>query len=132
MTCEGWMVFYVTSISKIHDINLTNMLHLQSLKKTNNASLPKQQIRSILEHRENFCILRLETLSPKGLNISLNNPQDTTGSIWSSYFSSSYASSLHYWYTVSDKSTLAETSRIILLVIYSLPSLSFSLFTYII
>ena len=52
------------------------------IEKTNGASLPKQQIRSILEHRENFWILRLETLSPKGLNISLNNPQDTTGSIW--------------------------------------------------
>ena len=38
-------------------------------------SLSKPKIRSLLEHREDFGIL-------KGLNISVNYPQDTTGSIW--------------------------------------------------
>ena len=36
--------------------------------------------RSILGRREKFWILRLGIPSPKGLNISLNHPQDTTGS----------------------------------------------------
>ena len=40
------------------------------------------KIRSLLEHREDFWILKLQTLSPQGLNISLNYPQDTTLSIW--------------------------------------------------
>ena len=47
-----------------------------------NKSLSKLKIRSLLEHREDFWILKLQTLSPQGLNISLNCPQDTTGSIW--------------------------------------------------
>ena len=45
-------------------------------------SLSKLKIRSLLEHREDFWILKLQTLSLQGLNISLNYPQDTTGSIW--------------------------------------------------
>ena len=44
-------------------------------------SLLKLKICSLLEHRD-FWILKLQTLSPQGLNISLNYPQDTTGSIW--------------------------------------------------
>lgn len=59
------------------------------IKKINNTSLPKQQGRSLLEHSEDFWILRLEILSPKSLILSLNHPQDITGSIWKSYFSSS-------------------------------------------
>ena len=47
-----------------------------------NKSLSKLKIRSLLEQREDFWILKLQTLSPQGLNISLNYPQDTTGSIW--------------------------------------------------
>ena len=47
-----------------------------------NKSLSKLKIRSLLEHREYFWILKLQTLSAQGLNISLNYPQDTTGSIW--------------------------------------------------
>ena len=35
-------------------------------------SLSKLKIRSLLEHREDFWILKLQTLSPQGLNISLN------------------------------------------------------------
>ena len=35
-------------------------------------SLPKLKIRSVLDHREDFWILQLQTLSPQGLNISLN------------------------------------------------------------
>ena len=46
-----------------------------------NKSLSKLKIRSLLEQRE-FWILTLQTLSPQGLNISFNYPQDTTGSIW--------------------------------------------------
>ena len=45
-------------------------------------SLSKLKIRSLLEHREDFWILKLQTLSPQALNISLNYPQDTTGFIW--------------------------------------------------
>ena len=47
-----------------------------------NKSLLKLKIRSLLEHREDFWSLKLQTLSPQGLNISLNYPQETTGSIW--------------------------------------------------
>ena len=47
-----------------------------------NKSLSKLKICQLLEHMEDFWILKLQTLSPQGLNISLNYPQDTTGSIW--------------------------------------------------
>ena len=47
-----------------------------------NKSLSKFKIRSLLEHREDFWILKLQTISLRDLNISLNFPQDTTGSIW--------------------------------------------------
>ena len=47
-----------------------------------NKSLSKLKIGSLLEHREDFWILKLQILSREGLNISLNYPQDTTGSIW--------------------------------------------------
>ena len=79
---RGWrMALHVISISKIKDINLMNSYaKFMIIEKINKASLPKQ--RSLLEHREDFWILRLETLSPKGLNISLNHPQDTNAFIW--------------------------------------------------
>ena len=47
-----------------------------------NKSLSKFKICSLLEHREDFWILKLQTISLQDLNISLNFPQDTTGSIW--------------------------------------------------
>ena len=47
-----------------------------------NKSLSKFKIRSLLEHREDFWILKLQTISLQDLNISLNFPQDATGSIW--------------------------------------------------
>ena len=47
-----------------------------------NKSLSKLKIHSLLEHREDFWILKLQTLSPQVLNISLSYPQATTGSIW--------------------------------------------------
>ena len=47
-----------------------------------NKSLSKLKIRSLVEYREDFWILKLQTLSPQGLNVSLNYPEDTTGSIW--------------------------------------------------
>ena len=50
-----------------------------------NKSLSKLKIRSLLEHREDFWILKLQTLSLQGLNISLNYPEDSTGSIWKPY-----------------------------------------------
>ena len=50
-----------------------------------NKSLSKLKICSLLEHREDFWILKLQTLSSKGLNMSLNYPQNTTGSIWQPY-----------------------------------------------
>ena len=45
-------------------------------------TLSKLKIRSLLEHREEFLILKLQIFCPQGLNISLNYAQDTTGSIW--------------------------------------------------
>ena len=47
-----------------------------------NKALSKFKIRSLLKHREDFWILKLQTISLQDLNISLNYPQDTTGSIW--------------------------------------------------
>ena len=46
-----------------------------------NKSLSKLKIRSLLEHGEDFWILKLQNLSQQGLSISLNYLQDTTGSI---------------------------------------------------
>ena len=51
-------------------------------EEVDNTSLSKSKIRNLLEHRENVWILKLQTLSPQVLNMSLNYPQDTTGSIW--------------------------------------------------
>ena len=39
-----------------------------------NKSLSKFTIRSLLEHSKDFCILKLQTLSPQGLNTSPNYP----------------------------------------------------------
>ena len=50
-----------------------------------NKSLSKLKIRSLLEHREDFWILRLQTLSPQGHIIKTHYTQDTTGSIWLPY-----------------------------------------------
>ena len=47
--------------------------------------LSKCKICSLLEQREDYWILKLHTHSLQGLNISLNYPQDTTGSIWQPY-----------------------------------------------
>ena len=52
------------------------------IAKVYNKSLSKLKILSLLEHGEDLWILKLQTLSLQGLNISLNYPQDTTGSIW--------------------------------------------------
>ena len=49
-------------------------VYIKSLSKLKNCSL--------LEHREDFWILKLQTLSPLGLVISLNYSQDISGSIW--------------------------------------------------
>ena len=42
-------------------------------------SLSNLKIRSLLEHGEDFWILKLQSLSLQGLNISLNYSQDTIG-----------------------------------------------------
>ena len=60
---------------------VTRFFKWQIIERVYNKSLSKLKIRSLLEHREDFWILKLQTLSPQGLNISLNYPQDTTGSI---------------------------------------------------
>ena len=48
------------------------------IEKINDVSLPILQRRSLSDYRD-FWILRLETLPPKSLNNSLNDPQDTIG-----------------------------------------------------
>ena len=52
------------------------------IEEINNNSLSKLKIRSLLKHREDFWVLKWQTLSLQGLNIYSNYPQDTTGSIW--------------------------------------------------
>ena len=44
-------------------------------------SLSRLKICSLLEHREDSRILKLQTLSLQGLSVSLNYSQDITGSI---------------------------------------------------
>ena len=39
----------------------------------NHRSLPKEEIRAIMEHREDYWILKLKTLAPMGLNDQLNS-----------------------------------------------------------
>ena len=51
------------------------------IKEVSYKSLSKLKIRSLLEHREDFWIFKLQNLSPQGLNMSLNYLQDTNGSI---------------------------------------------------
>ena len=43
-----------------------------------NKTLSKLKIRSLLKHREDFWVLKLQTPSLLGVNISLNYPHDTT------------------------------------------------------
>ena len=45
-------------------------------------SLSTLEIRSLLEYRKDFWILKLQTLSTQGLNVLLIYLQDTSGSIW--------------------------------------------------
>ena len=59
----------------VHNFNVYGKFAI--IEKVCNKSLSKLKIRSLLEHREDFWILKLQTLSPQGLNISLNYPQDT-------------------------------------------------------
>ena len=79
------MVHRVISIFKCQAINLIVHCTFTIIEEIYNKSLSKSKIRSLLEHREDFWVLKLQTLSPQGLNISLNYPQDTTGSIWYPY-----------------------------------------------
>ena len=61
---------------------VTSIFKCQVIAEVYNKSLSKLKIRSLLKHREDFWILKLQTISPQSLNISLNYSQDTTGSIW--------------------------------------------------
>ena len=63
-----------------HNVNVHAKFTI--IEEVYDKSLSKLKNFSLLEHRENFWILKLQTLSLQGLNISLNYPQDTTGSIW--------------------------------------------------
>ena len=51
------------------------------IKEVYSKSLSKLKSCSLLEHRD-FWILKLQTLSPQDLNISLNYRQENSGSIW--------------------------------------------------
>ena len=61
---------------------VTSIFKCQAIAEVYNKSLSKLKIRSLLKHREDFWILKLQTISPQSLNISLNYSQDTIGSIW--------------------------------------------------
>ena len=65
------MVNRVTSIFISQVIILMPTLSLPSLKGVHNKSLSKLKVPSLLGHREDFWILKQQTLSPQGLNISL-------------------------------------------------------------
>ena len=62
--------------------NFNTQAKFTIIEEVYNKSLSMLKIRRLLEHREDFWILKLQTLFPQGLNISLKYPQDTTGSIW--------------------------------------------------
>ena len=65
------MVHRVTSIFKCQVIISILTLSCTIIEEVYNKSLSKLKIRSLLEHREDFWILKLQTLSPQGLSISL-------------------------------------------------------------
>ena len=68
VTCGQRMILHVVSTSKIQDINFMKYPTLQSLKKLAIHLSPNNKFRT----QRRFWILRLETFSPKGLNINLN------------------------------------------------------------
>ena len=76
------MVHRVTSIFKCQVITLmlTLMLKFTIIEEVYIKSLSKLKLCSLLEHREDFWILKLQTLSLQVITISLNYPQNTTGS----------------------------------------------------
>ena len=51
------------------------------IEKIENIPSSKIELTKLLEHKEDIWMLRLETIAPKGLNIGLNYPQHTTGSL---------------------------------------------------
>ena len=66
-----------------HDFNTHAKFTI--IEEVYNKSLSKLKICSLLDHREDFWLLKLQVLSPQVLNISLNYPQDNTGSISDSF-----------------------------------------------
>ena len=79
------MIHCLTSIFKCQINNFNVHAKFTIIKEVYNKSLSKLKIHSLLEYREDFWILKLQTLSPQGLNLSLNYPEDTTRSIWQPY-----------------------------------------------
>ena len=63
MACGGRMVLHVTSISKIPGLNFNEHAKFTIIEKINNVFLSRQQRKRFLEKREDFWILRFETLS---------------------------------------------------------------------
>ena len=54
-------------------------LIIEQIRKLNKE---KQEKRKILEHGEDFWILKIKTLQPYGLNDKLNHPQEVPGLIF--------------------------------------------------
>ena len=67
---------------QVSDQNFNAHAKFTIIEEVYNKLLSNLEIGSQLEHRENFRILKLPTLSRQGLNISLNYPEDTTVFIW--------------------------------------------------
>ena len=59
--------------------NFNAQVKFTIFEEVHNKLLSNFKIGSMLEHREIFWILKLQTLSLKGFSLSLNYPQDTTG-----------------------------------------------------
>ena len=74
------MLHRVTNIFKWPCHNFNAHAKFTIIEEIYNKSWSKK-ICSLLEHREDFSILKLQTLFPQGLNISLNYSQDNAESI---------------------------------------------------
>ena len=60
-----------------HDAKFTIIEQIRNLNKEK-----QKKTRKILEHREDFWMLKLKTLQPYGLNDKLNHPQEVAGPIF--------------------------------------------------
>ena len=87
--CNVFQTSEISTILSLHvtafqipGLNFNAQAKIFIVKKVYNRSLSKLKIRTLLEHREDFLILKLQILSLQGLNISFNCRQDTAGSTW--------------------------------------------------